>query len=66
MQSRPPAFGRRLALLVLASLAGCGRKGALYMPEDEDAPPAPPRAPGEPEPPPGPPETESLPDLEDE
>ncbi len=72
----PPPFpvaSRRGAALVLllGLLAGCGRKGELYLP-DEDKETAkqpagtqPPGSDGT-APPPGPTETETLPDLEED
>jgi predicted small lipoprotein YifL len=67
VHSLPPLGRRGLgAFLLLAALAGCGRKGDLYMPEDEGKPPPKSSAPGVEPPPAGPAETESLPDVEDD
>ena len=62
-----PSRARRglAALLLAAAVAGCGRKGALYMPgEEEDArrlPRTPPGSEGT-----TPAETERLPDVEED
>lgn len=65
-ESAPSRARRGLAALLLAAaVAGCGRKGALYMPgEEEDArrlPRTPPGSEGT-----APAETERLPDIEEE
>jgi predicted small lipoprotein YifL len=51
-------------LLLLGLLAGCGRKGDLYMPDEEEQQPRS-TQPGAPEAAPSD-ETETLPDLEDD
>ncbi len=66
-----PALPRRglAALLLVAASAACGRKGALYMPDEEPdrrvsrQTPTPTTPEGAPLPPD---ETEHLPDVEDE
>ncbi|HMR31604.1 MAG TPA: lipoprotein [Geminicoccaceae bacterium] len=63
---RVSAPGRRTlaTLLLAAALAGCGRKGALYMPgEEEDARRLPRTPPGSGQ---APTETETLPDVEED
>lgn len=40
-QSRPARFAAAaVALLLAATLAGCGKKGALYLPDQQPAKPA--------------------------
>jgi len=64
------ASRRAAALLLFGLLAGCGRKGDLYLPDEDEAEKRPTvtQPPGSTETvlPPGPNETETLPDLEED
>ena len=64
------ASRRGAALLLLGLLAGCGRKGELYLPDEDKETAKQPTATQPPggtgtATPPGPTETETLPDLEE-
>ena len=65
------ASRRGAALLLLGLLAGCGRKGELYLPDEDKETAKQPTATQPPggtgtATPPGPTETETLPDLEED